>query len=144
MVAESDAAAEDWAEQVVVEVETTPPVTDATAALDPAAPLVRGDAPGNLVVDTRFAIGAAVEPALRLRSSVRSRRQNASPIEPRAAHAAFDRVSGRVTLTCTTQTPHLMRTAIADLIGMPESDLRVIAPMSAAGSGKRCRWRRSS
>ena len=42
-------------------------------------------------------------------------------------HAAFDPVTGRVTLTCSTQMPHLMRTAIADLIGMPESDLRVLA-----------------
>ena len=139
VVAESEAVAEDWAEQVFVEVESVPPVTDAIAALDPAAPLVRTDAPGNLVIDTRFesVATAPVEPALRIRSTIRSRRQNASPIEPRAAHAAFDRVSGRVTLTCTTQTPHLTRTAIADSIGMPESDLRVIAPDVGGGFGQK-------
>ena len=59
------------------------------------------------------------------------------PLEGRAGHAAFDPVSGRVTLTCATQMPHLMRTAIADLIGMPESDLRVIAPDVGGGFGQK-------
>ena len=69
----------------------------------------------------------------------RSRRQNATPMEPRGGHAAYDAATGRVTLTCTTQMPHLTRTAICDVLGIPESDLRVIAPDVAADSGKRCR-----
>ena len=54
-----------------------------------------------------------------------------------AGHAAYDAATGRVTLTCTTQMPHLMRTAIADLLGMPESDLRVIAPDVGGGFGQK-------
>jgi carbon-monoxide dehydrogenase large subunit len=42
-----------------------------------------------------------------------------------------------VTLTCTTQMPHVMRTIIAELIGMPESDLRVIAPDVGGGFGQK-------
>jgi carbon-monoxide dehydrogenase large subunit len=42
-----------------------------------------------------------------------------------------------VTLTCTTQMPHMMRTIIADLIGMPESDLRVVAPDVGGGFGQK-------
>jgi len=68
---------------------------------------------------------------------IRSHRQNALPMEPRGAHAAFDAVTGRVTLTLSTQMPHLMRTAIADLIGMPESELRVIAPDVGGGFGQK-------
>ena len=67
----------------------------------------------------------------------RSHRQNATPMEPRAGHAAYDASTGRVTLTCTTQMPHLMRTAIADVLGMPESDLRVIAPDVGGGFGQK-------
>ena len=67
----------------------------------------------------------------------RSRRQNATPMEARAGHAAYDAATGRVTLTCTTQMPHLMRTAIADVLGMPESDLRVIAPDVGGGFGQK-------
>src|SRR5262249_39135344 len=73
----------------------------------------------------------------RVKIEIRSHRQNASPMEPRAAHAAYDKSSDRVTLTCTTQMPHLMRTAIADVIGMPESDLRVIAPDVGGGFGQK-------
>ena len=74
-------------------------------------------------------------PADRIRGA--SRRQNATPLEARAGHAAYDAASGRVTLTCTTQMPHLMRTAIADVLGMPESDLRVIAPDVGGGFGQK-------
>src|SRR5262249_62354703 len=58
-------------------------------------------------------------------------------MEPHAAHAAWDAGSARVTLTCATQTPHVMRTVIADLIGMPEADLRVIAPDVGGGFGQK-------
>ena len=69
--------------------------------------------------------------------NVRSRRQNATPLEARAAHAAFDPATGRTTLTCTTQMPHLTRTAIADILGFAESDLRVIAPDVGGGFGQK-------
>lgn len=136
-VAGSEEAAEDLAEAVEVEIDGSDSVTDAGAALTAGAPLVRADAPGNLVVDTRFRTEGFAAGERLVGVSVRSGRQNASPIEARAGHAAFDRASGRVTLTCTTQTPHLMRTIIADLIGMPEADLRVIAPDVGGGFGQK-------
>src|SRR6266446_5995899 len=73
----------------------------------------------------------------RIRIDIRSHRQNALPLEPRAAHAAWDAGNARLTLTCATQMPHVTRTAIADLIGMPESDLRVIAPDVGGGFGQK-------
>ena len=72
-----------------------------------------------------------------IRVDARSRRQNATPMEARAGHAAYDAATGRVTLTCTTQMPHLTRTAIADMLGMPEADLRVIAPDVGGGFGQK-------
>ena len=105
------------------------------------APLVHAQAKSNLVVEGRvetpgFAATQA-EAHRHVTVDVRSRRQNATPIEGRAGHAAFDPISGRITLTCATQMPHLTRTAIADLIGMPESDLRVIAPDVGGGFGQK-------
>ena len=73
----------------------------------------------------------------RTKIEIRSHRQNALPLEPRAAHAAWDSASRRVTLNCATQAPHAMRTIIAELIGMPESDLRVIAPDVGGGFGQK-------
>ncbi|MBV9776251.1 MAG: xanthine dehydrogenase family protein [Acetobacteraceae bacterium] len=141
IVADSEEGAEDIAEQVELDIEPHPAVVDAGAALAPDAPLVHDEAAGNVVIDARletpdFARRADTA-ARRITCAVRSRRQNASPIEPRAAHAVFDPASGRVTLTCTTQTPHMMRTAIADLLGMAEADLRVVAPDVGGGFGQK-------
>src|SRR5262245_8297742 len=94
VVAPSAQEAEDLAELVDVEIEPAGAVVDAPAALAPGAPLVHGEAAGNVVVDGRVktagcdaAFGAAHR---RIKVDIRSRRQNASPLEARAAHAAWD------------------------------------------------------
>jgi aerobic carbon-monoxide dehydrogenase large subunit len=133
--------AEDLADLVEVEIKEMSAVVGAEAALAPGAPLVHDEAVGNVVVEGRLktpGLDAKMASAhRRIRVDIRSHRQNALPLEPRAAHAAWDAASGRVTLTCATQMPHIMRTIIADLIGMPESDLRVIAPDVGGGFGQK-------
>jgi aerobic carbon-monoxide dehydrogenase large subunit len=133
--------AEDIADRVEVEIDETPAVVGTTAALAAGAPRVHAEAAGNVVVEGRVrtpGFDAAVAAAhRRIIVSARSRRQNALPLEPRAAHAAWDPTSRRITLTCATQMPHGMRTIIAELIGIPESDLRVIAPDVGGGFGQK-------
>jgi carbon-monoxide dehydrogenase large subunit len=58
-------------------------------------------------------------------------------LEPRGAVAAFDQATGRITLSASTQMPHLLRTGIADALGFPESELRVIAPEVGGGFGQK-------
>jgi carbon-monoxide dehydrogenase large subunit len=141
VVAPSEAEAEDIADGVSIDIGEAAPVVDARAALAGSAPLVHAQAARNIVVEGKMqtpGFAVAQGAAHRVVSvEVRSRRQNATPIEARAGHAVFDHVSARVTLTCATQMPHLMRTAIADLIGMPESELRVIAPDVGGGFGQK-------
>jgi carbon-monoxide dehydrogenase large subunit len=102
---------------------------------------VHDNCPSNIVVEGRFKTAdfdATVARAHKIvRVDARPHRQNATPLEARAAHAAFDAASGRVTLTCTTQMPHLTRTAIADSLQFPESDLRVVAPDVGGGFGQK-------
>ncbi|MGA2817161.1 MAG: xanthine dehydrogenase family protein molybdopterin-binding subunit, partial [Xanthobacteraceae bacterium] len=140
-VAGSEAEAEDIADGVTVDIGEAAPIIDARLALADGAPLVHVQAARNVIVEGKMetpGFAAAQSAAHRLVAiEVRSRRQNATPIEARAGHAVFDPASGRVTLTCTTQMPHLMRTAIADLIGIPESELRVIAPDVGGGFGQK-------
>ena len=140
-IAASAAAAEDIAEQVELIIDETAPVVDAQAALAAGAPQVHAEAPGNVIVEARFKtadFNAAWKSAAKIvKVDARSHRQNATPMEARAGHAAYDASTGRVTLTCTTQMPHLTRTAIADLLGMPEADLRVIAPDVGGGFGQK-------
>jgi carbon-monoxide dehydrogenase large subunit len=141
VLAPTQEQAEDLADLVDVQIEPMPAIADARDAMIAGAPRVHALAADNIALDARFKT-AGVDAAMtsahrRIRIEIRSRRQNALPLEPRAAHAAWDRNSGRVTLTCTTQMPHVMRTIIAELIGMPESDLRVIAPDVGGGFGQK-------
>lgn len=141
VIAASPEEAEDHADLVAVEIAETRALTDARAAIAEGAPLVHAEAANNVVVDGRVktpGFDAAWRNAHRIVSvDIRSNRQSALPLETRAAHAAFDRATGRITLTCTTQSPHVMRTAIADALGMAESDLRVIAPDVGGGFGQK-------
>jgi carbon-monoxide dehydrogenase large subunit len=141
VVAASEEAAEDIADLVELIIDETTPAIDARAALEPGANQVHAEAPGNVIVEGNFKtpeFDAVWNSAAKIaKVEARSRRQNATPMEARAGHASYDASTGRVTLTCGTQMPHLTRTAIADLLGMPEADLRVIAPDVGGGFGQK-------
>ncbi len=141
VLAASAGDAEDIADQVVFDFDEATPVIDARTALEAGAPLVHAAAPGNVILEGRFktdGFDAAWKGAHKIvKVEARSRRQNATPMEARAGHAAYDTSTGRVTLTCTTQMPHVTRTAIADVLGFPEADLRVIAPDVGGGFGQK-------
>jgi carbon-monoxide dehydrogenase large subunit len=139
VIADSPEAAEDAADTVELSIAEADAAIDARAALE-ASP-IHSEAPGNVIIEGRVkteGFDQVWSGAFKTVSvDARSRRQNATPIEARAGHAAYDAASGRISLTCTTQMPHLTRTAIADLTGMPESDLRVIAPDVGGGFGQK-------
>ena len=141
VVAASAAAAEDMAERVDLEIEEATPVIDARAALAVGAPRIHAEVPGNVILEGKFKspdFDTAWKGASKIvKLEARSRRQNATPMEARGGHAACDDATGRITLICATQMPHLMRTAIADVLGMPEADLRVIAPDVGGGFGQK-------
>jgi carbon-monoxide dehydrogenase large subunit len=141
VVAPSEEEAEDIADLVEIEIDASTPIVDSRDALKDGARQIHDEAPGNVILEGKVktpgfdAIWNAAAKIIKL--DARSHRQNATPMEARAAHAAYDPVSRRVTLHCTTQMPHLMRTAIADVLSMPESDLRVIAPDVGGGFGQK-------
>jgi len=141
VIAASEEEAEDLADAVEVAIAESAAVVRAEDALAQGAALVHKNVAGNVIIEARHAtpdFSAVRKTAHRLISvDVRSRRQNAMPLEARGGHAVYDPASGRIVFTCSTQTPHLMRTAIADLIGMPESELRVIAPDVGGGFGQK-------
>ena len=110
-------------------------------ALAPGAPLVHDAAARNTLIDARFetpGLAAAMAAADQVvEFTFVSGRQAAVPLETRGAVAAFDPATGRVTLSASTQMPHLLRTGIADVLGIPESELRVIAPEVGGGFGQK-------
>lgn len=141
VVSENAAAAEDIAEQVCVDIEPEDPVVDLNAALTEGAAAVHPEAPHNVLVDGHIAtsgLDRAFEgAAVTIEIELRSRRQSAMPLEPRGGVARFGASCGRVTLTASVQTPHLLRTGIADVLGIREADLRVVAPDVGGAFGQK-------
>ena len=141
VIADTATEAEDHAEQVSIEIDAETPVVTLDQALAPDAPLVHDAAARNTLIDARFetsGVAAALAAANQVvEFTFTSGRQAAVPLETRGAVAEFDPESGRITLWASTQMPHLLRTGIADVLGIPESELRVIAPEVGGGFGQK-------
>jgi carbon-monoxide dehydrogenase large subunit len=141
VLAESRYLAEDAAELVEVEYEPLPVVADPEAAIKPGSALVHEEFGDNIVmrlgggggdVDAAFRNAAFV-----LKERFHTNRHAAIPMEGRATLAKID-ASGDITLWTSTQTPHLVRTRVADIMGFPEQKLRVIGPDVGGGFGLKC------
>lgn len=141
VVAEDHARAEDLAEQVFVDIEPTDPALDVDLSLRPESPVVHAHAPGNVLVEGKMRTpgldAALAEAATTVTMEIRSRRQAALPLETRGGVAHYERATGRVSLFASVQMPHMLRTGLADVLGIPEADLRVVAPDVGGGFGQK-------
>ena len=141
VIGRSPEEAEDLAEQVFLDIEPQDPVVDLDRALEDGAPQVHAHIPNNTIIDSRLETPGFDEIFERAPHKVdidiRSRRESAMPLEARGGHAAFDPQQRRVTLNSTTQAPHVIRTAIADLLGISENELHVIAPDVGGAFGQK-------
>jgi len=141
VVAPCEAEAEDLAESVFVDIEPEEPIVTLEAALAPGARDVHPEAPGNVMVEGVMrtpGLDAAFEGAARVvEMSLACSRQSAMPLEPRGGVANYDAATGRVTLYASVQMPHMLRTGIADVLGIDEGDLRVVAPDVGGGFGQK-------
>ena len=132
-------AAEDAAARVVVDYEPLPAVVDVMDATRAGAPLVHEAMPGNLFLTRRFDAGD-VEKALAGAAAVvtrtfRTNRLCAAPLEGRGGVADWNHAEGKLTLWAGTQVPHLARHLLAELLALPESAVRVVAPDVGGGFG---------
>src|SRR5262249_27738253 len=76
---------------------------------------------------------------IRLSETFRHGRCSSAPMETRGVMAAFDPIDGILTVWASTQTPHLLRSGLAEALGMPESRLRVLCPSVGGGFGPEVR-----
>ncbi|MDB5512219.1 MAG: hypothetical protein JWR08_1702 [Enterovirga sp.] len=141
VVAGTPEAARDAAERIAVAYEDLPSVTDALSALEPRAPLVWQEAPGNLCFRFEKGDRAAVEAALAGSHAVvelvlENNRIVAAPIEPRAAIGRYEAETESFELILTGQGVHDMRRHLAEhVFGIPEHRIRLIAPDVGGGFG---------
>ncbi len=132
VVAETPQQAADGAAHVVVEYVPLPAVAGARAASRPDAPAVWDEAPDNVAfaweAGSRDAVARAFEQAAHVtRLDFVVTRVAAAPLEPRAAVGEFDRRSGRYTLYTGIQSPHGLRTLLAErILRVPQTAVRVV------------------
>jgi len=141
VLAESAYAAEDAAEDVLVDYEPGAAVAGLDAALATGAPAVHGDTNVMLDVvpfdgpdvDARFADAAHV-----VTVSTRSARVSALPLEGRACLAEWNAAHDQLVVHVSTQVPHQVRTAVADSLGLAERQVRVVVGDVGGGFGLKC------
>ena len=139
VIGDSRAAAEDLAEQAFLDIEDLPAVPDREAALAADAALVHDDWEDNRFIEYDVDLGDVTGAAEHADVSVTRRYEMARtagvPLETRGCLAYYDSRLDQLILYSSTQFPHVIRTALARLLGLEERRLRVVAPDVGGGFG---------
>ncbi len=72
-----------------------------------------------------------------VREEILNPRVHPCPLETCGCVASFDKVRGQLTVYITSQAPHLVRTVVAMLSGIPESKIRIIGGDIGGGFGNK-------
>ncbi|MFM1990732.1 MAG: hypothetical protein RJA99_3689 [Pseudomonadota bacterium] len=133
--------AEDAAEQVLVDYDPLPAVTDAARALEPDAPLIDETLSSNLVSHERAEFGdvdAAMRGAHRVvEARFGQHRQTHLPIETRGCIAVWDPGREHLTMRVGNQVPHPYRGMLASRLRLSESQITVLSPDVGGGFGQK-------
>jgi len=139
VVADDRYAAEDGAALVEVTYDPLPAVVDVDDGLRADAPRVHDGWPDNVLMRARGGGGdvtaAFAEAAIVLSETFASEAVTGVALEARACLAALDEGTGILTLWSSHQTPHVLRSLLAEHVGHPEHLLRVICPDMGGGFG---------
>src|SRR5213594_3218215 len=139
VIATSEAAAVDGAQDVAVDWDPLPAVGDIASAMAKGAPTLHDGARGNIEHTTAIKQGdpdAAFKKANKVvKQRMISQRLSGVPKEPRATLAAPDPATGGVTVWASHQAPHVLRNDLATVLGVPQNLVRVIAPEVGGGFG---------
>lgn len=154
VIADDRYIAADAVELVEVEYEPLPPVIDPHHAMDDDAPIIREDLVGkddagqgprthnnhifSWEAGDKEATDRVFENAeVTVKQQMLNQRVHPCPLETCGCVASMDPVSGNLTVYITSQAPHIVRTVITLLSGIPESKVRVISPDIGGGFGNK-------
>jgi len=154
VIADDRYIAADAVEAVMVEYEELPVVVDPHTALDAGAPVIREDIadkhegahgarvhPNHIFTwdagDKAAADAAFAAAAVTVNESMVYQRVHPCPLETCGCVAAFDPVRGELTTWLTSQAPHVVRTVVGMLSGIPESKIRIVSPDIGGGFGNK-------
>jgi aerobic carbon-monoxide dehydrogenase large subunit len=139
VVADTRYIAEDAAGKVEVEYEVLPAAASCRDAVKRNAPLAHIDAPNNDAALFKVGYGD-VEEAFRTASHVFKEelwhhRGCGHALETRAVLADLNPRDGRLTVWSSTQTPHLAKRSLAEMLERDAESIRVVAPDVGGGFG---------
>jgi len=154
VVADDRYIAADGVEAVEVEYEELPALVDAKTALDADAPVIREDIadksegahgprshPNHIFTweagDKAAADAAFAAAEVTVAQDMLYPRVHPCPLETCGCVASFDPVRGELTTWMTSQAPHIVRTVVGLLSGLPESKIRIISPDIGGGFGNK-------
>jgi len=139
VIAASRYIAEDALGDIAVDWDPLPVAAELEPSAASGAPRVHEDVPGNLAAHARQTKGDYAAAARRADLVVRRRftydHGCAQPIETRGVVAQWDRDAERLTVWDTTQAPIPLRNGLAELLGLSERQVRVVAPNIGGGFG---------
>jgi carbon-monoxide dehydrogenase large subunit len=143
VLADSPHAAEDGADAVAVDYEPRKPLVSLEAALAEGAQTVHEGTEGNVLLDVPSPDDPEVDKAFEhapvvVEATFTTGRVAAVPMEGRACMAEWDGREDQLVLYTSTQVPYIVRTALADILDLPQQRIRVIAPDVGGGFGLKC------
>jgi aerobic carbon-monoxide dehydrogenase large subunit len=139
VIADTRYIAEDAAATLIVQYDVLPAAADCRAAAEEGAPPAHSDLQSNIASTFRLAYGDAdaafASAAHVFREELWQHRGGGMAMETRAVLAHHDPVSDLLTVWSGTQTPHIGRRTLADLLGRDLQSIRMIAPDVGGGFG---------
>ncbi len=143
VLANSPHAAEDGVEAVKIEYEPLEPIVSMDEALAEGARTVHEGTEGNVLLDVSGTNDPELEEVVGrahivVEATFDSGRLAAVPIEARACLAEWDAREDTLILHTSTQVPYVVRTAVSDVLGIPQQRVRVVAPDVGGGFGQKC------
>jgi len=142
VVASSRYEAEDAVDEIIAEYVRLDPVLNVDDAMADGAPQVHDDVPGNVFFSLHESagdvVGAFRAAAHVIELELESQRYCAAALEARVTAATYDHGSAQLTVWASSQVPHLMRFALAQTLGLAESQVRVVSPDVGGGFGAKC------
>ena len=140
VVAENEVAAAQAARLVKVSYEEYPFVLDVQKAMEPGAPQIHEEYPGNILAHTQIRSGnyeeAIKEPGLiKVEGWYDTPTVQHCHIENHICTAYME--AGRITVTSSTQIPHIVRRVCGQALGIPWGKVRIIKPYIGGGFGNK-------
>jgi carbon-monoxide dehydrogenase large subunit len=141
LIAEDIYTAADALDQIVVDYEILPALTDPYEALEPGAMIIHPDQVSNVSLRTVNGggdlDGAFAQADHVVRQTYQVQRLAPAPMEPRGLIADYDSQADLLTVWDSTQHPHEVREHLVHLLGRTEESIRVIAPDVGGGFGEK-------